>query len=364
VLVLATGPLSAPAIPDLPGLDRFQGRLFHSARWDHTFDLRDRRVAVIGTGASAIQFVPRIQPQVARLHLFQRTAPWVLPRFDRPIAGWRRRLFRRAPVLQRMSRGLIYAYREASLLLFRHPAVMRQGQRLALRHLRKAVADPDLRARLTPDYTMGCKRILISDDYYPAVAQPNVEVVTGAIADIREHSVVTADGVERLVDAIILGTGFRPTDPPLAACTRGRDRRTLREVWAGSPRAHLGTTVSGFPNFFMLLGPNTGLGHSSVVYMCEGQIEHVIGALRHMREHGVDALEPRAEAQADFVAGLDRRMRGTVWTAGGCASWYLDRTGRNSTLWPDFSWRYRCRVSRFRAQEYAAVPEAGGGSSP
>jgi cation diffusion facilitator CzcD-associated flavoprotein CzcO len=188
------------------------------------------------------------------------------------------------------------------------------------------------------------------------VAQPNVEVVTDAIAEVRPHSIVTADGSERPVDAIILGTGFRPTDPPLAAHIRGRDGRTLREVWAGSPQAHVGTTVAGFPNFFMLLGPNTGLGHSSVVYMCEGQIAHVVGALRHMRRHGVGALEPRPEAQAAYVTALDRRMRGTVWTAGGCASWYLDRTGRNSTLWPDFSWRYRCRVSRFRPQEYAVVP--------
>jgi len=356
VLVLATGPLSAPAIPDLPGLDRFQGRVFHSAQWDHAFDLSGRRVAVIGTGASAIQFVPRIQPTVAKLHLFQRTPPWILPRFDRPIPEWRRRLFRRAPLLQRTLRLIIYMYREASVPLFRHPAVMRRGQRIALRHLRKAVADPMLRAKLTPGYTMGCKRILLSDDYYPALAQPNVEVVTDRIAEVRERSILTADGVERPLDAIILGTGFRPTDPPLSAHIRGRDGRTLRETWGGSPKAHLGTTVAGFPNFFMLLGPNTGLGHSSVVYMCEQQIAHVMGAIRHMRRHGVDALEPRPEAQAAYVDALDRRMRGTVWTAGGCASWYLDRTGRNSTLWPDFTWRYHCRVARFRPQEYAAVP--------
>jgi cation diffusion facilitator CzcD-associated flavoprotein CzcO len=357
VFILATGPLSAPALPDIAGLERFQGRLFHSAQWDHDYGFAGRRVAVIGTGASAIQFVPHVQPRALRLSVFQRTPPWILPRRDRPIPDWRRRLYRRLPLLQRALRLFIYGYREASVLLFRHPAAMRRGQRLARRHLAKAIADPALRAKLTPSYTMGCKRILLSDDYYPALTRPNVEVVTEGIAEVRAHSVVTADGIEREVDAIILGTGFTPTDPPLAAHIRGRQGRTLREVWAGSPQAHLGTTVAGFPNFFMLLGPNTGLGHSSVVYMCEGQIAHVIGALRHMRRHGVDALEPRAEAQAAYVAALDRRMRGTVWTAGGCASWYLDRTGRNSTLWPDFSWRYHRRVSRFRPQEYVAVQQ-------
>jgi cation diffusion facilitator CzcD-associated flavoprotein CzcO len=352
-LVLATGPLSEPVIPEIPGLDRFQGKVFHSARWDHGCDLAGRRVAVIGTGASAIQFVPAIQPRVARLHLFQRTPAWVLPRFDRPIRRWQRWLYRRVPAVQSALRLIIYMGRELSVFLFRHPAAMRRLQVVARRHLESAIADPALRARLTPPYTMGCKRILLSDDYYPALAQPNVEVVSEAIAEVGPQSVLTADGVERQVDAIILGTGFRPTDPPLAAHLRGRDGRTLREVWAGSPRAHLGTTIAGFPNLFMLLGPNTGLGHSSVVYMCEGQIEHVVGALRHLRAHGLFALEPRPEAQDAFVSALDRRMRGTVWLAGGCASWYLDRTGRNSTLWPDFSFRYRARVARFRPEEYA-----------
>jgi cation diffusion facilitator CzcD-associated flavoprotein CzcO len=277
-----------------------------------------------------------------------------MPRVDRPIPAWRRRLYRRLPLVQRAVRLFIYGYREMTVLLFRHPFAMRRLQWVARHHLRAAVSDPVLRDKLTPDYTMGCKRILLSDDYYPAVAQPNVEVVTERIAEVRPRSILTADGVDRPVDAIVLGTGFRPTDPPLAAHVRGRGGRTLSEVWAGSPRAYMGTTVAGFPNFFILLGPNTGLGHSSVVYMCEGQIAHVVGALRHMRRHGVDALEPRPEAQAAYVGALDRRMRGTVWTAGGCASWYLDRTGRNSTLWPDFSWRYRRRVSRFRPREYVA----------
>ncbi|HYR06749.1 MAG TPA: NAD(P)/FAD-dependent oxidoreductase [Longimicrobium sp.] len=353
VVVMAAGALSDPVIPDLPGLDRFEGRAFHSARWDHAYDLRGRRVAVIGTGASAIQFVPEIQPQVAQLHVFQRTPPWILPRHQRDLWEGERRFFRRVPAAQRAARGAIYLAREAFVLAFRHPRAMRAAQAVALRHLRKSIPDPALRRKLTPDWTLGCKRVLLSSDYLPALAQPNVEVVTEGIAEVRARSIVTADGVEREVDAIIFGTGFQPTDPPLAHHTRGRDGRTLAQVWAGSPRAHVGTTIAGFPNLFMLMGPNTGLGHTSVVYMIEAQIEHLLGALDHMRTHRIAAMEPRAEAQEAFVAALDRRMTGTVWTSGGCRSWYLDATGRNSTLWPDFTWRFRRRVARFEPAEYA-----------
>jgi cation diffusion facilitator CzcD-associated flavoprotein CzcO len=353
VLVTAAGALSDPVIPDLPGVDRFQGRAFHSARWDHEVDLRGKRVAVIGTGASAIQFVPEIQPRVARLHVFQRTPPWILPRHQRELRVAERRFFRRVPAAQRAVRGAIYLAREAFVLAFRNPRAMRMAQHVALRHLRKSVPDPALRKKLTPEWTLGCKRVLLSNDYLPALAQPNVEVVTDGIAAVRAHSIVTADGVEREVDVIIFGTGFQPTDPPLARHTRGRDGRTLAEVWAGSPRAHVGTTIAGFPNLFMLMGPNTGLGHTSVVYMIEAQIEHLLGALGHMRADGIAALEPRAEAQEAFVDAIDRRMTGTVWTSGGCRSWYLDGTGRNSALWPDFTWRFRRRVARFEPAEYA-----------
>jgi cation diffusion facilitator CzcD-associated flavoprotein CzcO len=352
ILIMATGPLSQGVVPDLQGLERFEGKTFHSARWDHEYDLTGRRVAVVGTGASAVQFVPEIQKQVTQLHVFQRTPPWVMPRPDAPIPESRRRLYGRVPALQRAVRFAIYMYREVSIVLFRRPAWMRRVQRLAVRHLDKAVADPVLRASLSPHYTMGCKRVLLSNDYYPALTQPNVELVAGGIAEVRARSIVGNDGIERAVDAIIFGTGFRPTDPPLAAHLRGREGRTLKDIWRGSPRAHLGTTVAGFPNLFMLLGPNTGLGHNSVVYMTEGQIEHVIGALRYMRAHDLDAIEPRAESQSAYVEALDNRMRGTVWVAGGCRSWYLDRTGRNSTIWPDSSWSYYRRAARFRAAEY------------
>jgi cation diffusion facilitator CzcD-associated flavoprotein CzcO len=355
VLVMATGALSDPVIPHLPGLESFQGRAFHSSRWEHDFDLTGTRVAVIGTGASAIQFVPEIQPKVARLHLFQRTAPWILPRHERALTAVGRHLFRRVPAAQKALRGAIYLAREAFVLGFRNPRAMRLAQRAARRHLRTSVPDPELRGKLTPDFTMGCKRVLLSNDYLPALTRPNVEVVTAGIREVRERSIVSADGVERPVDAIILGTGFRPTDPPLARHLRGRDGRTLSEVWAGSPKAHLGTTVAGFPNLFMLLGPNTGLGHTSVVYMVEAQVEHLVAALRHMDRRGIAALEPRPEAQDAFVAEVDGMMEGTVWTSGGCASWYLDGTGRNSTLWPDFTFRFRRRAARLDPADYAAI---------
>jgi len=352
VLVMASGALSEPSVPRLPGIESFKGKTFHSARWDHAYDLDGRRVAVVGTGASAIQFVPQIQPRVERLHVFQRTPPWIMPRRDRDLAERERRLFRRFPRAQRAARAAIYLLRELLVFGFRSVRLARQVERIALRHLERSVPDPALRARLTPRYRIGCKRILVSDDYLPALTRPNVELVTDRITEVREHSVVTEDGAEREVEAIIFGTGFAVTEHPIARRVRGRAGRTLAAVWAGSPRAHLGTTVAGFPNLFILMGPNTGTGHTSVLYMMEAQIEHFLSALGHMRRRGAAAIEPRPEAQAAYLAEVERRMAGTVWTAGGCASWYLDRTGRNSALWPDFTWSFRRRVASLKPEEY------------
>ena len=242
--------------------------------------------------------------------------------------------------------------RELFAVTFLHPRLAPLAERLAVQHLAAQVRDPELRARLTPSYRLGCKRVLVSDDYLPALTQPNVELVTDAITEVTAGGVVTADGRERAVDAIICGTGFQVTDMPFGRHVRGRDGRSLDEIWAGSPRAHLGLAVHGFPNFFFLLGPNTGLGHTSVVLMIEHQIEHVLGALRHLRARGLYAIEPRADAQAAFVADVDARMRNTVWTTGGCSSWYLDRTGRNSTLWPGTTLSFKRRVTRFDPSEY------------
>jgi cation diffusion facilitator CzcD-associated flavoprotein CzcO len=357
VLIAATGALSDPSIPDLPGLQSFTGRVFHSARWDHDYDLRGRRVAVVGTGASAIQFVPRIQPLVGELKLFQRTPAWIMPHPDRGLTALERRVYRSLPMLQLAMRAGIYWGRETFVIGFLRNR-MSLATRIAKRHLRAQVADPALRRRLTPRYTMGCKRILISDDFYPALQQPNVEVVSDGIREVREHSVVTTDGTERDVDAIIFGTGFQVTDMPVAARIRDAAGRGLAGVWQGSPQAYVGSAVAGFPNFFMMLGPNTGLGHTSQVFMIESQINYVAGALRHMRTQGVATIEVRPEAQRSYNDELQRRLQGTVWNSGGCRSWYLDRNGRNSTLWPGSTWTFRQRTRHFRPQDYVLRRES------
>jgi cation diffusion facilitator CzcD-associated flavoprotein CzcO len=355
VLVAAMGPLVEPRIPDLPGLDSFEGRVFHSARWDHDYDLDGKRVATVGTGASGIQLVPEIQPRVESLHVFQRTPPWIVPHSNRPISKPERRLYRRFPFLQRLARAFTYMVREPLVVGFvKNPGLMRVAERVARRHIAKQVPDRELRRKVTPDYTIGCKRILPSNRWYPALGKPNVELVPSAITEVRERSVVGADGVEREVDAIIFGTGFHVTDIPAAKLVTGRDGRTLDEVWGGSPNAYLGTTVAGFPNLFFLLGPNTGLGHNSVVYMAEAQIAYVVDALRTMRARGAAAVDVREDAQEAFNADVDRRMVDTVWSSG-CASWYIDETGRNSTLWPDWTWRFRQRTARFDAEHYRLI---------
>jgi cation diffusion facilitator CzcD-associated flavoprotein CzcO len=355
VLVAAVGPLSEPALPAIPGLETFQGTRFHSANWDHPHDLSGERVAVIGTGASAIQFVPRIQPQVERLHVFQRTPPWVMPHADRPLGGLERRLYRMLPPLQRLARWAIYWRREALVLAFRDHRRMGVAERMARRHLESQIEDPELRRRLTPSYTIGCKRILLSNDYYPALAQPNVELVTEDIREVRPSSIVTADGVEREVDTIIFGTGFHVTDMPAARYIRGRGGQLMDDLWQGSPRAYLGTTVAGFPNLFMLAGPNTGLGHSSLVIMIEAQLAYVMGCLRYMQDRAFSTVEVLPEAEAAFNERVEQAGRGTVWTAGGCKSWYLDRTGRNSAIWPDFTWKFRRLTRRFNPADYALM---------
>jgi cation diffusion facilitator CzcD-associated flavoprotein CzcO len=361
VLIAGMGPLTEPRIPDFPGLDGFEGEVWHSARWNHDFDLAGRRVASIGTGASAIQYVPEIQTQVARLHVFQRTPPWVLPHSNRPITDRERHLYRALPAAQKVVRGGIYAGREALVLAFvKNPRLMQILERLARKHMESQIDDPELRAKVTPAYTIGCKRILPSNHWYRALTQPNVELVTDPVTEIRPRSIVTAGGTEREVDAIVFGTGFHVTDIPAAHQVRGRGGALLDDHWHGSPRAYLGTSIAGFPNLFFLLGPNTGLGHSSMVYMIESQIAHVMDALRLMRDRGAETIEVRPEAQARYNAELERRLAGTVWNTG-CSSWYLDRTGRNATIWPDWTWRFRRRTaslepSAYRLDAPVAVP--------
>ncbi len=345
VLLSGVGPLTEPRIPDIEGLDRFAGKVMHSARWDHAYRLAGRRVASIGTGASAIQYVPEIADDVKQLYVFQRSAPWVMPHDKRPISDRERARFRRHPIAQKVERAKVYLAKELLVLGFvKRPDLMHLVEKLSKAHIAKQVPDARLRALVTPDYTVGCKRVVPSNAWYPALGRPNVELVPSALREVTEHSVVDATGVERDVDAIIFGTGYHVTDVPFAGLVRGRGGRLLSERWRGSPRAYLGVAVPGFPNFFMFLGPNSGLGHSSMVYMIEAQIEHVMAALRAMDAVGASTIEVSEGAHDRYNRWIDDRMRSTVWETGGCTSYYHDGSGRNATLWPDWTWSYRQRA--------------------
>ncbi|MBB5234010.1 cation diffusion facilitator CzcD-associated flavoprotein CzcO [Deinococcus budaensis] len=352
VLISGHGPLIEPKWPAVQGLETFSGPRFHSARWDHAVDLRGKRVAVVGTGASAIQFVPEVQKVAGQLTVFQRSAPWVLPRMDEATSGRRRALYRRLPALQRLSRQWIFGVAEARFLSFSSARVGRLAEETARKHLEAQVADPALRAKLTPDYRLGCKRILLSDDYYPALTQPNVELVTDPIREVRGNRVVTADGQEREFDVLIGGTGFNATQPAIAGVIHGRGGRSLAQVWQPHMEALHGTAVAGFPNLFLIIGPNTGLGHNSMVYMMEAQIGYILGALDYLEKSELLALEPRPEAQAAYNAALQDKLRGTVWMQGGCTSWYIDDQGRNTSLWPERAAQFRRTLSRFDPSLY------------
>ncbi len=364
VLVTATGPWSEPLVPDLPGLDSFPGEVFHSARWNHDYDLRGKRVAVVGTGASSVQFLPLVQPEVARLHLFQRTAPWVLPKADYRLSAFERGLFRRFPLVQRWHRALHYGSLEALSYFFRHPRAMRVLQRAGLWNIRRAVRDPRLREMLTPDFVMGCKRVLLSNTYYPALTRSNVEVVPHGIARVSGSSVVGSDGTEREVDAIIFGTGFHYSDPPIAERVFGADGRSLAQVWRGSPQAYLGTSVHGFPNLFMLLGPNMGSGTGSAIGSIEAQLRYLLDAVERMRAEGWHSVEVREPVQARYNAEVQHALATTVYNAGGCVSNYHDRNGRNSTVWPWSTVRMNRRIRDFTPSEYLATSVENGQTGP
>jgi cation diffusion facilitator CzcD-associated flavoprotein CzcO len=352
VVASGMGGLSNPATPQLKGVERFKGAAFHSAQWDHGYDLKGKRVAVVGTGASAIQFVPEIAPQVAQLHLYQRTPPWVVPKGDRPMRGWEQRLFKLLPFTQNWLRRTIYCGLEIRAPAFGAPERLQKAQVLAKRYLDSVIADEGLRARLTPNYVMGCKRILISNDYYPALSRDNVELVTDPINEVTQDAVVTADGQVRPVDAIIYGTGFAAMDPLYRVEVRGEGGRRLADDWAHGAQAYLGLTVAGYPNLFFLMGPNTGLGHNSMVYMIESQIRYVMDAIHLMERRGAEAMDVKAPAQAAFNAELQQRIAGSVWNSGGCKSWYLNAEGRNVSLWPGFTFTYRKKTRKVDEASY------------
>jgi cation diffusion facilitator CzcD-associated flavoprotein CzcO len=352
VLITATGQLSRPSTPDVPGLDSFQGALFHSANWDHGHDFRDERVAVLGTGASAIQFVPEIAPQVARLTVFQRSAPYVLGKPDRAYRARALTAFRRIPGLLRLSREGNYLSNELRSLGFNtEPRLLFAHRARFRKHLAREVPDPELRRKLTPTDPMGCKRILMSNEWYPALRLPQVEVVEERIAEVRPHSVLTDDGTERGVDTIVLGTGFAATEFLMPMTITGRGGRDLHRQWKDGASAHLGTVVPGFPNLFVLYGPNTNLGHNSILVMLEAQVGWVVQAVRALRDRRLAWMDVRADVAAASDAWVQRRLAGTVF-ATGCHSWYLTESGRNTQNWPASTLTFRRRLRRLRLEEF------------
>jgi cation diffusion facilitator CzcD-associated flavoprotein CzcO len=358
VLIPACGQLSRPAIPAIPGRDAFAGAAFHSATWRHDRDLTGRRVAVVGTGASAIQFLPHVAEQAAHTTLFQLDAPHVIPKPDRPYPRWLRAAFRWVPGLLRLNRAVTYVQYELRAVAFtKATGLMRLIDRQARAHLARQVRDPALREALAPQGTPGCKRILLSNDYYPALERPTVDVVRTPITDVLPDGLRTADGATHAVDTIIWGTGFTATDFLTPMTVTGPGGRDLRAAWADGAEAYLGIAVAGFPNLFLLYGPNTNLGHNSIVYMLESQIRYVVQAVRRLAESGPATLSVRPEVQRRFIAWVQERITATVWDRG-CTSWYRTASGRNTTNWPGFTFAYRARTRRFDERDYELTPAA------
>ncbi|MEO8888613.1 MAG: NAD(P)/FAD-dependent oxidoreductase [Jatrophihabitantaceae bacterium] len=360
VLVSAVGALCEPNVPDIKGIETFTGEVFHSARWNHDANLAGQRVALIGTGASAIQIGPAIADRVGRLDVYQRTAPWVMPRHDRAYSGLERFAYKRVPFLQRVAREAIYWGRESFVLGFAFwPKMLLAAQKMAERNIGKAIKDPQLREAVTPDWQIGCKRILISNQWYPMLARDNVDLVTDGIAEIRGNSILSTDGTTREVDAVVVATGFHVTDSPTYQAIIGRDGRSLGQVWdEQGQQAYKGASVTGFPNLFFVVGPNTGLGHSSMVYMIESHLNYLSSALEQMDRHELATVEVSSGEQQAFNDHLQRQMSRTIWTTGGCSSWYLDKHGNNTTLWPSFTFVFGRLTRRFDLAAYDTTARA------
>ncbi|BBZ14417.1 FAD-dependent oxidoreductase [Mycobacterium branderi] len=346
VIIDATGPLHIPKIPKIAGAESFSGTQFHSSQWDHGVDIIGKSVAVIGTGASAAQIIPSIAEHASTLSVFQRTPHWVLPRPDRPITAAERAAYRRIPGLRKAVRAGIYFSHEALTGAFLNPRYMPAVRALAKAHLRRQVRDPQLRAVLTPDYEIGCKRMIIANDYYPALQRRNVSLVTDAIVEITPSGIRTANGALHQADIIVYATGFAVTNKAEHLTLVGRDGRTIQQVWAEGPEAYLGMAVYGFPNYFMIMGPNTGVGNQSVVFMIEAQVRYIVACIRALADRESTRVEVKSHVQAQFNRELQRRSDGTVWTAGGCDSWYLDGEGVNRAIWPATTMSYWRRTRR------------------
>ncbi len=358
-VVSGVGGLHLPKLPEIAGLESFAGPAFHTARWRHDVILAGKNVAVIGTGASAVQIIPEIAATVGQLHVFQRTPPWVLPRHDRLTPALIRFLFALLPLVQRFWRAMQFWSNESVALGFTiKPKLMGRGQKRSAKFLKSIVKDPVLRNKLMPMYTMGCNRVLISDDYYATLTRPNVALITEPITEVRSHSIVTSDGVERPVDVIIYASGFQPFNPAAEMHIQGRQGHTLDCDWADGPEAFYGVTVSGYPNYFMLMGPNSGLGHNSILCMIETQVRYIVECLKWLESGRLDQIEVRPEVQQAFNKKLQAKFAKSVWKSDGsvwqlpCKSWYAHKSGKHTALWPGFASTYRLALRRADIAHY------------
>ena len=358
VVVSGTGPLNRPAYPAIKGRETFAGKSFHSSAWDHSYSIKGKRVAVLGTGASAIQIIPAIADEVGSLHVFQRKPPWIMPKPERPITNGERTLFRRVPAAQKLARAAIYWFLEWRALAFTvNPQLLKRAEPLAVRYLESRVKDPVLREKLRPRYTLGCKRVLMSNDYFETLQKKNVDVVTTGIREIVANGIITNDGKLHEVDAIVYATGFDAAEAVAPFDVRGKGGLELNDAWRDGAEAYLGTSIAGFPNLFLLIGPNTGLGHNSMVFMIESQVAYVLDAIEKMRARHWKTVEVLPRVQAEFNEKIQARLAKTVWQTGGCTSWYQTRDGKNTTLWPGFTVEFRLRTRRFHEHAYACVEE-------
>ncbi|MFN8261024.1 MAG: NAD(P)/FAD-dependent oxidoreductase [Chitinophagales bacterium] len=352
VAVVGNGPLHIPSLPDIEGIHDFKGAVFHSAQWKHDFDFNNKNVCVIGTGASAIQFVPEIQPKVKKLYLMQRTAPWVLPKPDGEFTPTESTLFEKIPLIQKLNRDFIYYLNEAQVVgMMYNDNILKLGEVIGKRHINKYIKDPELRRKLTPTFKLGCKRVLLSNNYYQALAQPNLEVVTDGIQKFTKDSVVTNDGKSRKIDAVILGTGFHVSDSFQYYNVQGKKGVQLKDVLHDAPEAYYGTSVHQFPNLFIMLGPNTGLGHNSMIYMIESQTNYILDAIQKMIKQNIKSIDVRKDVQTKFNEEIQKKLEGTIWLSG-CKSWYLSADGKNHTVWPGFTLEFRNRTKNINLNDY------------
>ena len=355
-VISCSGGLSQPALPDIKGIEDFKGKMFHSAQWDHSYNLQGKTAAVIGTGASAIQIVPAIAPVVKELQLFQRTPPWILPKPDKAISAFRQRMYNAIPFTRHFYRWQLYWTHEVAALGFtRRPGILKLASSMATRFLKKSVKDEALRKKLTPTYTMGCKRVLLSNEYYPALQRQNVTVITDHIAGINATGIKTVDGTQHNVDVIVLATGFQAAEGVVMFEIKGKNGISLNEAWKDGAEAYLGTSVAGFPNLFMVVGPNTGLGHSSMILMIEAQVHYLMEAIKLMKAQSLKYVDIKPETQAAFNADLQQKLSKTVWQSGGCISWYQTKTGKNVTLWPGYTFTFMKQTKNFEPQKYELI---------